>query len=996
MEDKLIKLEVIKNKSSQDNGSKTKDEITFAKISQNKEVFGNVVKLSGEGKVQTTTPLSGEDKTSFDTNTTSDSSNKSNVEDETKDSATKNDTPKVAYGLIPSTQAHKIIEELNDETDSLTDEHIDQLVNNGKSVLFPRIDTGREFRKLFYNENMSSLKKKSGSSGKPPITSQEKEVMRGIKKRETVIIENFGDISGRPMEESKIIKDSSPETEEYYGDLANPKRKSEKDDLDFTDSYTKYSKDNLVISFSEEKSNEEYNYENMKTKKFSEIYFLLKNANLVAFVNDGAIKRRKIKKKLSLFSSFKKNKSSNFDRILLISNHYIDKLHKTLKKWNKRIVKNKLYYNRNLTDQDGEVLTSILFGEGEIYENLLYQKMIIQDKIIYIPYKDYDLKRIEYKIRGFCQIMEELGAFKIEIEFENSFGKMSKKEAEINLSYMSHIAGSLGFSSSSSKENRNEQKYELTYPEENNMILNQNVIEKRLKEGKYIVGFENYNSNLELQYVVSSRCRHYIENYSTVFTIIQNKTLDKSMKASLNAYNVDFGGKIGSTKSSLYKTSIKTKVEFIEDVKAYNNLVRESVSLDEIGFKYLLKSISLLNFENEGVYKVIEFINSWIDKKMIGKNSEVFHNIKNTVKMIKTHIGLTEYAKIVCKYFNKKSSWIHFENFISILAYKTKCYDKLGYLILISQRGINKVELTNEIIDIIRNMNLEKKTFWTMFPLHNKKLTIYFIHLIMKKYMLSECNWNNLLAVSQKLNIIQPVDMTEKVFLDLINNSKIHNKFYYYNEYIEPFIGHHLSQKYYVEKQNIYIHELFINMFNIYNLEDYQINSIEKLDNLIKLKKNKFVSLRQSIYNIDDNFKIEEIKEKNPYFYRKLKLYYKGETNQIINNEVIKHVNNKKSLLQKIIFYINQVKFAREVPDYYLFKVLETNIIFGYEKNYLENINDFIDNLCEFVKFLMNGYVYICPDKNLLRECIIKEKNFNSLIKLFAKNNNSMMDKLLV
>ena len=31
----------------------------------------------------------------------------------------------------------------------------------------------------------------------------------------------------------------------------------------------------------------------------------------------------------------------------------------------------------------------------------------------------YQLKITEYKLRGFCQIMEELGAIEIEIEFNN-------------------------------------------------------------------------------------------------------------------------------------------------------------------------------------------------------------------------------------------------------------------------------------------------------------------------------------------------------------------------------------------------------------------------------------------------------------------------------------------------------------------------------------------------------------------------------------------------
>ena len=44
--------------------------------------------------------------------------------------------------------------------------------------------------------------------------------------------------------------------------------------------------------------------------------------------------------------------------------------------------------------------------------------MEIMDKMLFVPINRYQIKQTEYKIRGFCQIAEELGANKIEIKFE--------------------------------------------------------------------------------------------------------------------------------------------------------------------------------------------------------------------------------------------------------------------------------------------------------------------------------------------------------------------------------------------------------------------------------------------------------------------------------------------------------------------------------------------------------------------------------------------------
>ena len=125
--------------------------------------------------------------------------------------------------------------------------------------------------------------------------------------------------------------------------------------------------------------------------------------------------------------------------------------------------------------------------------------------------------------------MEELGAVEIEIEFNNAKIEKQSKSVEIKASDYNYIAGSLGFSASNSKSDNNEITYKLIYPKNNTFILNSKVIKKKIQTGKYIISKRNFDSNLELQYIIESRCRHFITNYSTVFTLDNSISYDHKL-----------------------------------------------------------------------------------------------------------------------------------------------------------------------------------------------------------------------------------------------------------------------------------------------------------------------------------------------------------------------------------------------------------------------------------------------------------------------------------
>ena len=332
---------------------------------------------------------------------------------------------------------------------------------------------------------------------------------------------------------------------------------------EFNNDITEEFDETLKISDSDLLTDKElYSFEDMKKLNLNEVYNLLKNANFLMFINENTIK---MKIGFGCFGHrlFKVG-------ILMISTKYIESLKKIIHKWNNYLNNNKIYKSKNIIDKNRETLNNIIFENNVILCKTLYSKMIIQDKIIFSQYKDNLLKKIEYKLRGFCQIMEEMGASKIMIDFDSINKKLTKHELKLQGKFNDIIASNLGFTSLSSSVSSANQNYELSYPDYNNTILNKNEIEKYIKEGKFIINFNDYQSNLEFQSVVQSRCNHFINEYSTVFSINNESVLDVSVKLFLGANNIDFGQAMNIRNKIFSKTIIKTHVKFINDKLIYH------------------------------------------------------------------------------------------------------------------------------------------------------------------------------------------------------------------------------------------------------------------------------------------------------------------------------------------------------------------------------------------------------------------------------------------
>ena len=740
----------------------------------------------------------------------------------------------------------------------------------------------------------------------------------------------------------------------------------------------------------------------------------------VIFTDDYKIKVVN-KTKCTSFLRLRKSKYVNpdeFPGILFLSFNSINLVKKIINK-----------HNKNITTSDSETCNSkfryhICFDEGDIYKNMVYKKLQIQNKLLFVPMSKYQLKLTEYRLRGFCQIMEELGAIEIEIEFNHENTQINNKKIEIKSSDYSYIAGTMGFSASKNDSDNKEITYKLIYPKNNTFILNAKVIKKKIFSNKYIISKKNFVSNLELQYIIDSRCRHFITNYSTVFTLDNSVNYDYKLMSKLEAYNFNLGFETNNEVIKNLKLSINTKVQFCDQKSSYKNLLGDNVSWDSIGFNYLLGTLNEETFKTEGIYKIIFFVHKYIDKVVYYKNKDYYYQIKKIYKYMNKEFSFDEYKNLLLKYFTVNSHWLHFLNFIDILVFKSVSYDKLGFLVLMSQNNIEPYKKHQKIINFIRHMSTNVSSedqFWEMLEPNNYYLTI---SKLSKKYdLLSDFNWFNLEklmydikkyksnTLNGKENEITYSDLYENLILGHIESQFERN----IKPYMIKFINTNFSER--IKETDNQLSTVIYDIIRPRHIVYYNVNTEEKLNELINNKFNQIeegYNFFEEVYDkmknytrdnlcdpSDKSYKdLQEIlqapnfKDKYPYINRKLSYIIEDyldvkKLSAICCESGMYRCMRKICLnfIKKIILFDYKFDINKVNLDYIGYNMMMKHI---YTINKLDKFKlkeDFFIRLCNFIvkeKTINLNENIICKstlDVDL-KESIRETKEFNTLADL--------------
>ncbi|ADO67068.1 hypothetical protein crov035 [Cafeteria roenbergensis virus] len=692
----------------------------------------------------------------------------------------------------------------------------------------------------------------------------------------------------------------------------------------FTDTYKNNSNNKIVLK-------NFFSYSELDKLTDDNIFKIFESSHLITFISNIYLETRK--KIFWCCGSFEINFSSCKDVIFLP----YDFKFKLMDILNKRLGKNNIF--------------KIVFDDGMIRKGIIYRRIIIQQSYTFIPIEKYHFKLTEYKIRGFCQIAEELGASKIEIDFSHSSLKKETNNIKSQIE-IQKVAGDLGFSISKNNSNVNNSTYILEYPNNNNLILNLNKIVQNLTEGRYLISIEDYNTNLELQYVINSRCRHFISNYSTNFKIKNNADFNFDSIVNLNIPEIKISSELKTIISTSEKILIQTNIYFNNKYRNPNNLLKYSVSTDEIGFNFLMNNIRMkfhTEIPTEWIVYIWRFISMYCyenvkiqDDEIDNDSDEVnmkmyefdFKRIIIILNKIKYNFSLPEICGILKNYFHINSQMTDFKNFLDIIECKTKTYDELGFFLITEKnKSLQNKECTINILKFIISKEKNNTRLKEFLRVYDVECYYQIYEKLNNIGMFNYRNWtsfNYLINLSNKYypKIIEPDSKLNELYNKIYNNYLIGLSTYEFYNNIIPFIEN-ILYKFWYKKDNLEVKDIII-ILNSISEESFKFNNVtnySRLNEYLETKIKKFNETKKLLEYIKDNPK-NKLKEfinnkanEKSFIIKKIFLIYK-DLNKINYNQIEKFLYN--------VLCFNERLCAHQITlDKYGFKKLKMNLLYG-------------------------------------------------------------------
>jgi len=311
---------------------------------------------------------------------------------------------------------------------------------------------------------------------------------------------------------------------------------------------------------------------------------------------------------------------------------------------------------------DIKKLKLIYFSENIFEPNVLYKKIKFSNQEVFISFDNFIIKKMEYKLRTFCQIAEKLGAEKIVIDY-NSL-TINNSKTSLNLDFISY--GSAVNIESSNKNSENIQII-FEYPN-NDSDINLNkfyLINSIINENEFLITKEDFEADLELKFLIDARCINFIQKYNTM--IILNSLTRTEKKIFLKAYNCGLNLEKINMKNNYIKINIL--IHFIQIQNNLDIIDGTNIHVLREGFIHLANIIK----KDNKYYKLLRYLQSHlnaINKKLITLPYE-YDNINFINKTYDNIVNLNftenEMCDILKKTFENNLTWYNFKKFRDII-----------------------------------------------------------------------------------------------------------------------------------------------------------------------------------------------------------------------------------------------------------------------------------------------------------------------------------------
>jgi len=324
---------------------------------------------------------------------------------------------------------------------------------------------------------------------------------------------------------------------------------------------------------------------------------------------------------------------------------------------NKKKNNNSTFYF-NLTQK----IRELFFSENIFEPNILYKKIKFSSQVLFISFDNYVVKKMEYKLRTFCQIAEKLGAEKISIEYNSCFNKETKLNLNVNA-----MISSIGTNIKNYSNDDEKITIIFEYPN-NHSDINLNkfyLIDSILNENEFLITKEEFEADLELKFLLDARCINFIQKYNTIF--IMNHINKVEQKIIMKAY--DYGLSIDNLNSENKYTKISITIDFLQIHNNNNIIDGTNIHILREGFIYLSNIIK----SDNNYIKLLRFLQSHlnaIEKKYIFlqynfDNIDKINKIYNNI--IHKNFEEDEICKILQDFFKNNITWYNFKKFRDII-----------------------------------------------------------------------------------------------------------------------------------------------------------------------------------------------------------------------------------------------------------------------------------------------------------------------------------------
>ena len=433
------------------------------------------------------------------------------------------------------------------------------------------------------------------------------------------------------------------------------------------------------------------NYVNISSNK------LLKYFDKYEFVYFNYLEKNQIMCVIEIINNFIRYSNNKIKRYLLKELEKIDSLKFILKK----------------------KMKEIYIYENNIEPNILYKKIQFSDKELYMPFENYAIKKIEYKLRTFSQIAEKLGAEKIVIKYN----KNTNNKNSFNMS-LDMFEGAFGTEVNTENHQSDNIEIIFEYPN-NNYGINLNkfyIIDSILNENEFLITRDEFERDLELKFLIDARCINFIQKYHTNFIINYMNTIEQKIFLKAEQYGLSIGNL--NMKNNI--TKIFINIDFIQLNTNFSMIDGTNIHVLREGFVYLSNIIKLENLESS-YGKLLGFLkshltaiqNKWISLPYTYDYIYDINSIYNTI----LNVNMTENEAVVLikSYFQNNLNWDTFLKFRDLtLRGSDSGYEKIHFITFqfydilkykkIILSNISKyidIEITNFIttIDNLRSKN---------------------------------------------------------------------------------------------------------------------------------------------------------------------------------------------------------------------------------------------------------------------------------------------------